>query len=164
MKSVGDYVIYRNEVCRIGSILEKFRNDRDYYELFYIHDEGLKSFIPVMGSDSYLRNLKTKDEINRILASAIDISVIDCTDNTLEQIYKKLLHEGGEENYIKIIKTTFVRNRDRKLAHKKVSDRDLHYFTLACKYFYDEVSVVLGCSFEEAQSYVEDYFKKEELK
>ena len=75
-------------------------------------------------------------------------------DKMLENEYKRLLHEGGYDGLIKIIKTTYLRNNDRINSKKKISEKDETYFNLAEKYLYNEFAVSLGISPEEAKEYV----------
>mgnify|MGYP003301629003 CR=1 FL=1 len=59
MKNIGDYVIYRKEVCKVVEIKEKFFKDMDYYRLVPISDEFLHLDVPV-SNENLLRDLITK--------------------------------------------------------------------------------------------------------
>lgn len=78
----------------------------------------------------------------------------------LEVEYKRLLHEGGYEGLIKIIKTTYLRNNDRINNKRKISEKDNEYFKLAERFLYSEFSVALGISYDEAKEYVINKVKK----
>lgn len=58
------------------------------------------------------------------------------------------------ESLIKIIKTTYIRNENRRKNQKKLSEIDEEYFTKAESYLYNELSVVLNLSFKETKEYV----------
>lgn len=72
----------------------------------------------------------------------------------MESEYKKLISSGNYLDLIKIIKTTYIRNKNRKDAKKKISDKDKYYFDLAEKYLYSEFSIVLNKTIEETKDYV----------
>ncbi len=64
------------------------------------------------------------------------------------------MHNGSFESLVKIIKTTYIRNENRKKNKNKLSEIDEEYFTKAESYLYNELSIVLNLSFEETKDYV----------
>ena len=58
------------------------------------------------------------------------------------------------EDLIKIIKTTYLRNKERIDNNKKTTDKDNHYFNQAELYLYNEFSVVLNLTYDETKEYV----------
>jgi len=74
----------------------------------------------------------------------------------MEYEYKNLLSSGSHEDLVKIIKTTYLRNKERIDNKKKISDKDNRYFQLAEKYLYNEFSIVLGLTIEDTKEYVID--------
>ena len=148
MKQVGEYIIYRRDVCKIAEIKKNHFNNNDYYLLIPIDDESLHIDVPVDNKLGYLRDLISKEEIDNIITKIPTIDVIVSDDNRLEAEYKNLLSEGTHENLVKIIKTTYLRNKDRIDNKKKISDKDNHYFELAEKYLYNEFSIVLNMNYE----------------
>jgi len=154
MKQVGDYIIYRKDVCKIIDIKKNHFNNMDYYLLIPIDDDSLHIDVPVDNRMGYLRDLISKDEVERIIKKIPEVDVIDSDEKRLEAEYKTLLSEGTHENLVKIIKTTYLRNKDRLDNKKKISDKDNHYFELAEKYLYNEFSVVLGLDYNETKEYV----------
>ena len=89
-----------------------------------------------------------------IINSIPNIDIIDEDDRILEVIYKDLLKSEKHEDLIKIIKTTYLRNKTRVDSDKKISEKDDTYFKLAEKLLYTEFSVVLNKSFEDTKNYV----------
>lgn len=159
MKNIGDYVIYRKEVCKVVEIKEKFFKDMDYYRLVPISDESLHLDVPV-SNENLLRYLITKDQVEELIQKIPDINLIESEEKNLENEYKTLINSGNLEDYIKIIKTTYTRNKERIESKRKISDKDNHYFNLAEKYLYNEFSIVLNKSFEETKQYVIDNVTK----
>ena len=158
MFKIGDYVVYKRDVCKITDYRKKHIKNTDYYTLVPILDDTLKIDVPV--NSTFLRNIISKEEMEKIINNIPNIDVIDINDKLFENEYKKLLHDGGYEGLIKIIKTTFLRNRDRIDKRKKISEKDDNYFNLAEKYLYSEFSVVLGLSYDETKTYVIDRIKE----
>ena len=82
------------------------------------------------------------------------IEVINTTDKLIENEYKKLMTSGSFEDLIKIIKTTYLRNKNRLENNRKISDKDDQYFQKAEKYLYTEFSIVLNKSYDETKKYI----------
>lgn len=158
MFNIGDFVVYKKDVCRVIDYKEKHIKDMDYYELVPILDNSLKIVVPV--DSGYLRNVISKEEAESIIDMISSIEVIDVTDKLIENEYKRLLHEQSYEGLIKIIKTTYLRNEDRVNNKRKISEKDDNYFNLAEKYLYSEFSVSLGIPYDEVKKYVIDRVSK----
>lgn len=153
MYKVGDYIVYKRDVCKVKEIKEKYYNNTDYYVLNPICDDSLKINVPV-DNDKLLRSLITEEEVKLIIKNIPNIDIIDEDDRMLETIYKDLLKSENHEDLIKIIKTTYLRNKDRVDNNKKISEKDNTYFNLAERYLYTEFSVVLNKSFDDTRDYV----------
>jgi len=152
MFDIGNFVVYKKDVCKIVGIKEKYYKDIDYFSLEPVFDDTLKIDIPK--NSNLLRSVLSKEEVEKIINRIPNIDVIMANDKMLENEYKKLLHDGGYDGLIKIIKTTYIRNNDRINSKKKISEKDETYFNLAEKYLYNEFAVSLGISPEEAKEYV----------
>lgn len=72
----------------------------------------------------------------------------------IEAEYKNLLSSGSHEDLIKIIKTTYLRNKKRLDNKKKIGDKDNYYFKKAERYLYNEFSISLNMSFENTKDYI----------
>lgn len=152
MHKINEYIIYKREVCQITDIIKKFRNNQDYYLLTPLSDDSLKIKIPTDNKD--IRNLITKKEVNKIIELIPSIEIIDSDTKSLENIYKELITDGTHESLIKIIKTTYLRNKERIDNNKKTTDKDTYYFNLAEKYLYQEFQIILNLTYEETKDYV----------
>lgn len=93
---------------------------------------------------------EVKELINRIPL----VEVIETDDKNLENDYKQLLHSEKIDDLIKIIKTAYLRNKDRIDNNKKIGEKDNNYFNLAERYLYTEFSIVLNKNFEDTKDYV----------
>ena len=159
MFNIGDYLIYRRDVCQLKEI--KNSDSKDYYVLVPINDKSLKIDVPIIKQSDNIRALMTKEEITNLIKEIPKIKEVKIQDNRfVENEYKKLLLTGTEEDLIKIIKTTYLRNQERLDNNKKVGDKDNTYFRLAERYLYQEVSMVLNMSYDEAKKYIVDEVNK----
>lgn len=74
-----------------------------------------------------------------------------------------MTHEG----LIKIIKTTYIRNKERVDNKRKIGEKDDTYFKKAEKLLYTEFSLALNMTYDETKDYVlskvEENIKKEWL-
>jgi len=152
MFQVGDYLVYKRDVCKVQEIKEKYINDTNYYVLIPRKDPSLKLEIPT--NSVAIRSLITKEEIEKVIQMIPNIDLIPANDKNLEGEYKKLLNSGTPEDLIKIIKTTYLRNKERLENKKKIGDKDHHYFEMAEYDLYGEFSIVLDLSLEETKKYI----------
>ena len=135
MYKINDYIIYKREVCKVINVLPKYFKNQDYYLLSPLSDSSLTIKVPI-DNDS-IRNIITKKEVKKIITEIPNISPVNTNDKNLENIYKELLTSNTHENLIKIIKTTYLRNKERIDNNKKTTDKDTYYFNLAEKYLYE---------------------------
>lgn len=149
-----DYVVYKREVCQVKEIKEKYINNTDYYILEPINDNTLKINVPVNNNNNFLRNLITKDKVEQIISKIPKVNIINKNEKGIELEYKKLLKSNDYIDLIKIIKTTYLRNKERINNNKKIGEKDNNYFELAEKYLYTEFGIVLNLSYEETKKYV----------
>ena len=162
MRKIGELIIYRKNVCRITDIKENYIHNQDYYILTPIDDNSLKLNIPVVDSENYFRDLMTVQQIEEIIKKIPDIPIIECDERMIEANYKDLLANSTHEDLIKIIKTSYLRNKNRTDNKKKISSKDNYYFELAEKYLYNEIGAVLNKNYEETKQYVVDQVLKQQ--
>ena len=112
--------------------------------------------MPTDNRCGYIRPLVSKEEINKIISKIPMIPIIECNTKNIENEYKALLANNDHESLIKIIKTTYLRNKERIDNNKKIGDKDNEYFKKAEKYLYNEFGVVLNMNFDEVKKYIVD--------
>ena len=144
MFNIGDYVVYKHDVCLIKE-LKKGRDDRDYYVLIPYFDNTLKIDIPIELANKSVRKLINKDYALDLIMKMSNIGIVDLDTKLLD---------GTHESLIKIIKTTYLRNKERIDSKRKVSDKDNYYFNLAEKYLYNELSIVLDKNYEDTKNFI----------
>lgn len=158
MFKVGDYVVYKRDVCRI--INKKVFNDKEYYVMHPIDDKTLTFNVPVDNSFGHLRPILSKKESEDLISKMHEIPVIETMDRMIENQYRVLLQSGKLEDLICIIKTSYLRNDERKKQGKKIGEIDDSYFKLAEKILYNELSISLGKSYDETKDYVVESVQK----
>lgn len=157
MFNIGNYVVYKKDVCKIKNIKEKHFLDKDYYILSPIKDESLTIEVPTDNKSGLLRNIISKDEVERLINIMPDIKdITDVSDKLLEYQYKELIKTGNHEDLIKIIKTTYTRNNERTNNGKKENAKDHTYFKIAENLLYNEFSIALNLSYDDTKKYVID--------
>ena len=152
MYKVGDLLVYKKAVCEISEIKIKYLRDMDYYILTPITDKSLKIQIPT--NNTGIRPLIKKNKIEEIIKNIPNIEIIKSDSKSLENEYKQLMQNGTHEDLIKIIKTTYLRNKERIDNNKKTTDKDNYYFNQVELYLYNEFSVVLGLTYEKTKEYI----------
>jgi CarD family transcriptional regulator len=157
MYNIGDYLIYRRNVCKVVDIKKSHLNDKNYYVLVPSNDESLKIDVPIVNKCSYMRNLISREEVEELIDKIPTIGIMETNeinDRFMGNEYKNLINTGTHENLIKIIKTTYLKNKERIDNKKKTRELENTYFKLAEKYLYSELSIVLGMSYEDTKNYV----------
>lgn len=160
MYKINSFIVYGKKVCKIADIRKNRFNNEDYYLLIPIDDPSLKIEIPVSNKLKNTRELISKEDIFKVINNIPNIETIKIDERFLENEYKNLLASGTHEDLIKIIKTTYLRNKERLDNKKRIGDKDNHYFELAEKYLYNEFSVVLNLNFDETKQYVIEQVSK----
>lgn len=160
MYKINDYLVYGKDVCKVCEIEEKKFNNEDYYLLRPVKDPSLKIEIPVSNKTNKIRDLITKDDIEKLIQEIPEIQTISTDEKFLESEYKLLLANASHKDLIKIIKTTYLRNKERENNNKKRAEKDTKYFELAEEYLYNEFSIVLGYTFEQTKDYIINQVKK----
>lgn len=151
MYKVGDYLVYKKDVCKVVNIIDNVK----YYVLSPIDDESLKVDVPVDNRCGFIRNLISREELEDIIDDIPNVKVIENSDRLIDEgTYKELLKNGTHRSLISIIKTTYLRNQNRKNSKKKLSEKDEYYFNKAEKYLYTEFGIVLGMNYEDTKEYV----------
>lgn len=151
MYKVGDYLVYKKDVCKVVNIIDNVK----YYVLSPIDDESLKVDVPVDNKCGFIRNLISREELEDIIDDIPNVKVIENSDRLIDEgTYKELLKNGTHRSLISIIKTTYLRNQNRKNSKKKLSEKDEYYFNKAEKYLYTEFGIVLGMNYEDTKEYV----------
>lgn len=154
MFKVGEYIIYKKDLCKVQEIETNPRNEEVYYKLSPTTDETLCIKVPANNKFHNLRYPITKEEAEALIQKIPNIEPIQTNDKLLESAYRELMKTNQHEDLIKIIKTTYLRNEARTNQGKKVGDKDQNFFNQAEKYLYTELAYVLGKNYDDCKNYI----------
>jgi len=152
MYNIGEFVVYKRNVCSISKIKEI--NNKKYYILIPVDDKTLTISISVDSNN--IRSIITREESEKLIQSIPNVEIIKVNDKLMEFKYKKLLSTGNLEDLVKIIKTTYLRNKDRIDNKKKIGEKDENYFNKAESLLYNELSISLEKNYNDTRNYVID--------
>lgn len=164
MYEINEYIIYKNEVCIVKDILKKYYKGEDFYVLEPINDKSLSIKLPVSDKNKILRRIITKEEALNLINEIPKIETVMLDDKYLDNSYKELLNERSHHSLIKIIKTAYIRNEERRNNKLKAKEKDCNYFNMAEKLLYDELSIALEKSYDDTKKFVINEVKKLENK
>ena len=71
-----------------------------------------------------------------------------------EQTYKEAIRACSCEEWVRIIKTLYIRKKTRLAEGKKVTSSDAKYLHMAEENLYGELSVVMGIPKDEMGAYI----------
>lgn len=147
---INEYVVFRKDVCKIKEI--KQINNKEYFILTPVTDESLTINIP--SDNESIRKVISKEESLKIIDAIPSIEPIEFNEKNIENLYKELLKTGSHKDLIRIIKTSYHRNKERKENNKRLGDKDSAYFNKAEKYLYNELMISLNMTYDELKSFI----------
>lgn len=166
MYKIGDYVVKPSSgVCRVDNImhLDMSGVDRNrlYYLLVPVNDENGKIYYPVDSLAQQIRKVMTSQEAHELIERIPDIQEISISNDKLrEQKYKEVVKSIEPESLLSIIKTTYLRKKDRLQKGKKNTVADENYLNLAEKMLFSELCLVLGKDKEEVHNLITESVNK----
>ena len=76
-------------------------------------------------------------------------------DKVREMRYKEAIRSCNPREWIQIIKTSYLRQQQRKAIGKKATTVDERYFKAAEEHLYAELSIALGVPKDEVKDYIQ---------
>lgn len=157
MYKINEYVVYRHNVCKIKDIKENKSNNISYYVMTPIDDDSLTIKIPIDNKMGFLREIIKKEDAEILINNIQNVQPLEnISDKNLDTKYKELLNTKCHDDLIKIIKTAYIRNKNRVDNKKRISEKDDTFFKLAEKYLYSELSISLNKSIEDVKEYIKE--------
>lgn len=156
----GEYVVCGSKgVCLVEDIttldISGVDKERQYYILKPVYVAGSTVYLPVDATKESIRRILSKEEAKELIHVIPEIPLITITnDKLLEQEYRGCIRSNNCKEWIKIIKTIYLRKQKRIEAGRKVTAVDAKYFRLAEDNLYGELAVSLGMPREEVESYI----------
>lgn len=162
----GEYVVSGNKgVCVVEDIttldISGMDKEREYYILKPIYVAGSTVYIPVDTAEGSLRRVLSREEADKLIQEIPEIPLITSTnDKLLEQEYRGCIRTNDCTEWIRIIKTIYLRKKKRIEAGRKVTAVDAKYFRLAEDNLYGELAVSLQIPRGEVERYIINEMEK----
>ena len=159
----GEYVVCGGKgVCQVENItglhLSGADKDREYYILKPVYMTGSTVYVPVDTAEKTMRRVLNRREADKLIEEipAIPLIVL-ANDKQLEQEYRSCMRSNCCEEWMKIIKTAYLRRQKRLEEGRKATETDSRYFRLAEEELYGELAISLNLE----RNQVEDYILQE---
>lgn len=166
MFQVGDYVMYKTDgVCKIDQITTMESNPKDkqkrlYYVMIPVKDSGLKIYSAVENTAIPRRPIMTEQEARTMVESMADLPVLKIENEKYrEESYKKALKSCSCQEWVRVMKTIYLRKKGRISEGKKSTAVDDHYQQAAKELLLGELSVSLHMSEDEVDQYIKNHMK-----
>lgn len=160
MYEIGDYIVYgRNGVCKvvdIGSLdLSGIDQKKVFYTLQPVYSKSSTVYTPVDNDKIIMRRILTKGEAKNLIDEIPEIELLWIENDKLrEQQYKEAMNKYDCREWVKIIKTLYVRKQERMAQKKPITNTDEKYLQAAEDYLYGELSIPLGIPKEEMEEFI----------
>ncbi|HEX3021376.1 MAG TPA: CarD family transcriptional regulator [Lachnospiraceae bacterium] len=160
MFEVGDYIIYGSTgVCRVekvGSIdLAGVPKGKLYYTLVPVYEKGSKVFTPTDNGKVAMRPVISKVEASKLINDIKNIELFWTSDDKrMENEYRESMKKCDCREYVRIIKTLYLRNQARIEEGKKVTVADKKYLDKAEECLYGELAIPLGIDKAEVEQFI----------
>lgn len=145
MLQKGDMVVYKCRgmfrIEKIGRLNFSFVDrKKEYYTLHFVEDEKETVYVPVLDENDALRPPMTRKEALVLLEEVDDAEVLWIPNEKLrEQEYKKCISRYDPKDWIRILKTLYLRTKKRGT----ITSMDKKYQQITERALYSELAYVL---------------------
>lgn len=150
MFNIGDYIVYGiNGICKVADITHPdimgVDNDKLYYVLVPEKAKGSKLFCPTDNEKIMIRKVISKNEAKQIINESKDIEPLVISNERMrDNSYKDIMKSGDCRQWVKIIKTLYLRKSEREATGKKITATDERYLKMAEEDLYSELALATG--------------------
>lgn len=168
MFKVNDYIICGgNGVCKVVDIgvpnINTGREKEQYYKLDPIYENGSTVYMPVNSDKVVMRKIMSKEDANDLINSISSIETIQFDDDKMcQQKYKEAMSKYDCKEWIKVVKTSYLRKEERLSEGKKSTSTDDKYLKMAEEYLFGEFAISLDIPKENVHDYIAEQIKKHE--
>lgn len=162
MFEVGECVVYGGKgVCRIEDIthidITGADKERLYYVLTPIGDVSGRIYAPTDNQKIAMRKVISKAEANALIQELPEIEELWVPDDKQRELkYKEALRTCDYRSWVSIVKTLYLRRKERIEQGKKITALDEKYMKAAENELYSELSLTLGVPKEEMGIYIKE--------
>ncbi len=156
----GEYVVYENSgICQVMDVttmdMAGFPKDRLYYVLRPDGKKDGRIFTPVSNGKLALRRMMTPEEAEQLIQEIPDIEALGIpNEKCREERYKECIRSCECRELVRIIKTIYIRKKERISQGKKTTATDERYLKIAEDNLYSELSMLLGVPKNKMGSYI----------
>lgn len=158
MFEIGDYIIYSsNGVCRVENIgpMSGVSNNKMFYTLIPVYAKGIKVFTPTDNEKVIMRRILSKEEAMALIDDINNIETLWVADDKKrEVIYKESFRKCDSMEWVKIIKTLYLRKRSRIAEGKNVTSGDIKYLQMAEDNLYGELAIPLEMNKDKVEEFI----------
>ena len=161
MFEIGDCIVCgSNGICTVMDIrtveIPDINPDRVYYILQPVGTTSSVVYIPIDNEKVVLRKVLTKKQVNRLIDHIPEIETIGETNDKLrEEKFKECMKRYTCEDWLKVIKTLYLRRQERVERGQKVTTTDARYMKMAEDNLYGEFALALGIDKSEVVPFIE---------
>ena len=161
MFKVGEYIVYGVKgVCRIEDIthldIPGADKDRLYYVLTPMADGG-RIYAPTDNQKITMRKIITREEADQLIAEIPEIELLWVPDDKQREAkYKEALNTCDYRVWVSIVKTLYLRKKERNAQGKKITALDERYMRTAENELYSELSLTLEIPKDEMENYIKE--------
>lgn len=158
----GAYIVYGTTgVCEVTDIkkmdMRGIPKDKLFYVLTPYNQKGSTVFTPVDSTKTVMREVLSKEQALELIDSMPEIEELYfANEKVREEKYKECVRSCDCEQYIRVIKTLYLRREEKLAQGKKFAATDERYLKVAEENLYSELSIALGMSKKEVQNYIEE--------
>lgn len=159
----GSYLIYGTTgICKIIDVtaldIGSVPKDRLYYVLRPCSQNGNQIYTPVEHQKLPLRPCMSRAEAEQLILEIPKIEGIwEMSDKLWEQECKKAIRSCDPREWVRIIKTCYMRQQERLGQGKKITAVDERYFHEAELHLYSELAI----SLEKPPEQIKDAIKEQ---
>lgn len=166
MFQVGEYIVCdHNGVCQVLAVTEmpELKKDVLYYQLEPVYSRGSRIFVPVDSNKLVMRRVFTEEEVETLLKEISSIETIWISnEKKREEQYREVARKYDCREWVKIIKTIYLRKRNRRMEGKKITYIDEKYMKLAEENLYGEISIPLKISPDRVERFIRNRIENKE--
>lgn len=162
MFEIGDYIVCGNNgICTVENIstidVSGVDPDRLYYILQPVYAKTSVVYIPVDNEKIIMRKVLTKEQVNELIDHIPEIETIrEINDKIREERFKECMKHHACEDWIRVIKTLYLRRKERFEKGQKVTATDARYLKTAEDNLYCEFAMALGIEKNEVVKFIEE--------
>ena len=158
----GDYIVYGSTgICVVEDIttmdMPGIPKERLYYVMSPYQQSGKRIFTPVDNSKMKLRRILSREEALALIEEIPKLEQLGIAEEKFrEQKYKECIRSCECRNWIRMMKTLYLRKQERVSQGKKVTATDERYFRMAEDNLYTEFSISLDMPRQEVEDYINE--------